>query len=267
MRRPRTHHCARWFLVALLLIVSSSGPVRAQDLLEGILDFFQPARPAARRQAERDIPDEMLNQFLPTLRKVLAAEIHFVRKVCRPDDEQLAAIREAGEKELKPIARTYASMMRNNQHTGFPDARDRVCAAMRRQVEAVMPEEAAERYREELEARRAALEEAGTGMMTVVVDRLVCLSPEQFDQVCKVAAANWEEEWLHNLQIFTYQEYAPIPPPNVLQKVLDPRQQELLRGRSNRSRIHFGWEQEMRIFGMDDLALEELDEYPAAEGQ
>lgn len=267
MRRPRFPHRARWFLVALLLIVSSSGPVRAQDLLEGILDFFQPARRAARPQAERDIPDEMLNQFLPTLSKVLTAEIHFVRKVCRPDDEQLAAIREAGEEELKSIARTYASMMRNNRHTGFPDGHERVCRVLREKVEALMPEEAAQRYGDELAARAAAEKEATVGMMTVVIDRLVCLSPEQFDQASEAIGKNWDEQWSGNLQVFTYEQYAPIPPPGVLQKFLDSRQQELLRGRPNHSTIHFGWEQEMRVLGMNDLALEELDEYPAAEGQ
>ena len=268
MRRPR-HRCwTRSLPLVLLLIVSSSGAVGAQDILEGIFEFFQPARPVGRQQQrEKDIPDEMLKPFLPALEKVLTAEIHFVRKVCRPDDEQLAEIRQAGEKEMKAVARTYASMQRNNQHTGFPDARERICAELRKTIDAVMPEEAAQRYREEVAAREAADKQAGAGMMTVVVDGLVCLSPEQFDQTSEAIGQNWDKEWSRNLQVFTYEEHAPVPPPRVLQKILDPRQQQLLQGRSHRSSIHFGWEQEMTVFGAD-IELEELDEYPtAAEGQ
>ena len=253
--------------ILLLLIVGFAEPARGQDIIKEILNLFQPARPAMRQPAERDIPDEMLNQFLPALKKVLTAEIHFVRKVCRPDDEQLAAIREAGEKELKPIARTYASMARNNQHTGFPDARERVSAVLRRRIEALMPEETAQRYRDELAAREAAEKEAAVGMMTVVIDRLVCLSPEQFDKASEAIGKNWDEQWSGNLQVFTYEQYAPVPPPNVLQTFLDPQQQDLLRGRSSRSTIHFGWEQEMRVLGGIEIELQELDEYPAAEGQ
>lgn len=267
MRLPRGRRRVLAVAVPLLLIAGQSGALCAQDVADDARKRVQQALLRGERlelQAKGDA--QMLNQFLPPLKKVLTVEMHFVHKVCRPDDDQRAEIQSAGEREVDSVARTFATLQKNDRNSrvlAAGVARQRISAALRESVTAVMPEETARSYQEELEARAAALQEAGAGMMSVVVDRQVSLRPEQFDQLSAASIENWDQEWSSNLQIYNYDAYAPIPPARVLQKVLEPRQQDLLLGQP-RGTIHFGWEHEMRVFGMD-LNVDELAEHPVAE--
>lgn len=239
--------------------------VRRIDLLGGLRAVFQPRQ---KNGEDADIPPEMLQQFMPHLNKLLLAEIHFLRKICQPDPETLARLRQAGEEEIVSIARMYARLMRKNQHSGFPDARELLTFALRKRVEESLPEDAARRYREELAARTEASKQATQGMMTVILDRHLALTPQQYERVAETVGENWHEDWGQNLQVFLYDEYAPVPGPDVLNPLLNDRQRELLKDRANHGRIHFGWEQEIGIFNWGvGVALDELDEYPGEEAQ
>jgi hypothetical protein len=242
-----------------------AAPARRIDLLGGFRAVFQPEQ---KKGADDDIPPDMLKQFMPHLNKLLVAEIHFLRKVCQPDPETLARLRQAGEEEIVSIAKMYARLMRKNQHSGFPDARELLSFALKKKAEELLPAAAARRYREELTARTEAGKQATQAMMTVILDRHLALTPQQYDQVAEAVGENWKEDWGQNLQVFLYDEYAPVPGPDVLNPLLNDRQRELLKDRANHGRIHFGWEQDIAVFNWGvGVALEELDEYPGEEAQ
>lgn len=254
-------------VIAGVLVSLSVGVARADNpIAEGMRMLFRSFAPAGQAGANVEIAPEQLVQFLGPLKKLLTAEIHFFRKICHPNAEQLAAVRQTGEQEIESIAREYALLQRKNQHSGFPDARDLLMRAMEKGVAQIMPAEVAELYSEELAARREAHAHAATAMMTVVIDRAYLLSPEQFDKVHSAIAEQPDPQWLRNLQIYLYDEYAPMPGPNLLRPLLSDRQREILKSRTDRGMIHFGWESDLglQMWG-GGMELKELDEYPREE--
>lgn len=53
--------------------------------------------------------------------------------------------------------------------------------------------------------------------------------------------------WARNMQVYLYDEYAPMPDDNLLRPHLSERQQQILAGRTNYGRISFGWEQDLGL--------------------
>jgi hypothetical protein len=267
---PSVRRCfgSRLIPVVLFVVVIASADVAysQEGILGGIRRLFGvDRRPAVVEMAEP--APEVVNQFTPHLKKVLTAEIHFVRKVCRPDAEQLAAIRKAGVEQLDSVAKQYAKLQQGGRHSGFPDARELIAAGLQKTIDEVLPEEAAQRYRDENAARIEARRQAVTAMMTTLIDRELALTPEQFDQVDRAIGEKWDDQWGRNLQMFLYDQYAPMPHASVLTPLLNEQQKEVWKGRVNHGMIHFGWEQDLGVNWMGGAELQELDEYPAAEEQ
>jgi hypothetical protein len=253
--------CFAWLRkVGTVLIVggvigaSSDAVVAADGIIENIFEMFQARRPAARVAPPADVAveaaPERIDQFTPHLKKLLATEIYFVKKVCRPDAEQLKRIEAAGEQQIKILAKEYAVAARNNNTSlGNIDPRDRLCGVLEKAVANVMPEDAAKRYSQELAAREKSLEEALAGMTTVVVDRAVLLTPTQFDELRTRFSENWHREWPRDLQIYQYEQYVSVPDTVSLRYVLNDRQLSILSSRPQNGRtIFFGWEHQ---FGPD----------------
>lgn len=174
-----------WVLTAAaVLLAGSVGVARGDEGIGGVLRFLfggnrgaqaQPA-PAVEAVAE-DVPADFENQFTPLLNKLLTAELHFAHKVCRLNAEQLDKLREVGRAKVAAIAKTYGQQQNQHQSSEWPDAREILTDAFQEQLDALLPADAAARYREEIAARREARQEAAREMILVLLDRRVSLTP------------------------------------------------------------------------------------------
>jgi hypothetical protein len=257
----------RWTVAVLLAAacLAPAGVASGEDLVGEIFKIFggNRAEPARRPEA-LDInkivaAPGFANEFTPLLTRVLGGELHFVRKVCEPTPEQLQQLREVGKARVAVISKHFSQLQQNSRSPSeWPDPRTLLAETLQQKIDELLPPEAAERYRDEVAARDLARRQAAEGMMLVLVDRKLCLSGEQYEQAAAAIDKSWKEPWSRNMQIYLYDEYAPVPDAAVLKPLLNAEQQRIWAGRVNHGMIHFGWEQDLGLlpWGDDGIALE-----------
>lgn len=247
------HKYSRTFLLfsitAILIALPARRTAAADSIFDGLFKALgikeeEPRAARVIRVAPAPAVDEdEVNQFSPTLGRLLRAELHFVRKVCQPTPEQLAEIRKHGKTEVVKISRKMVQLQQ--QMPDFPDARQTLTTALASKIEEVCPKEAAARYRQEVAARENAKREAAANLMVRLIDREFMLSEEQAEKVQHSLLTHWNEDWSRNLQTLMYPQYAPWPDRNLVIPSLDKLQQTLWVERPHRGRIQFGWEAEL----------------------
>jgi hypothetical protein len=208
------------------------------------------AQPDAREKAVmEDVPADFENQFTPHLKKLLNAELHFARKVCGLDAEQFASLEKSGRLTIAAIAKTYGKQQNQHESHQWPDAAEMLTKAFQKQLDALLPADVASRYREEVADRRRAKKESARDMMVMLIDRKLSLTPAQYEQVENTVDQNWDPTWSRNMQMYLYDDYAPMPGGDILKSVLTERQQQVWASRTNYGRISFGWEQDLGLVG------------------
>lgn len=206
-----------------------------------------------------------LQQFMPLLKRALTVEIHYLRKICNPSPEEVAAIRKASEAELPKLAKELNGGRNRGLMVDGKSTREKLIEVVESAAEKALPAEQARRYRDELKARADARLRGAAEMMTVHVDRRLAFSNEQYDRVPEILLEHWKSRWSRNLQPFTYGEYCPLPDAATLDSVLTDQQKKIWRSRGRDSRIGFGWESDVGFGQLGGATeLKELDDYSGA---
>jgi len=229
-----------------------------QGVVEMLLGAFNGPAPAD----DGNIPAN-LRPFMPALNDALTIEIHYLRKCCNPDEQQLKALRAAGEKKIVEIAQIVA----RNQHQAFNNevlgGRGPLLEGLLAEAKKVLPAEKYDSYRKEVEARQAARLRGACEMMTLTVDHTLSFPPDVYDKVVQLLTENSQPQWTHTMQTFFYQDYCPLPGVELLKPVLNDRQQKIWSGKERRtSSISFGWPANIGLqqWGLN-VKLKELDDY------
>lgn len=207
-------------------------------------------------------------QFLPGLNRALTIEIHYLRKICNPPEEQVAAIRKAARAGLPRLAKELNAGQNRGLQGNGKSTREKLVEIVLAAAKRFLPEEQAKRYEEELAARKAYRRRGAAEMMTILIDDRLSLSDEQYEKVPAALISKWEPRWSRNLQVFMYDGYWPVPDSGILDPILTDDQKKLwgAQRRNSAMNVWFGWEAEL---GLDQMGggveLKELDDYSAAE--
>lgn len=261
-RGPGRRGCRRLLWTVLLCMAAPCGVPAADTPLGELLNLLFRNRRAAVQEAveaaEMAVDVNAGAEFKPTLRGVLGRELHLVRKVCRPNEEQFAQIRAAGLAEVDTVARQMGAAQQSGRpFEQWPRPRQELSAALLAKVSELLPAEAAQAYRAEIEAREAAQRRAAQQMMFVIIDRRIMLLPDQYDPLAAALEKEWNDELSRNMQLYLYDEYLSLPETRVVAPVLNERQTKLYTARLNRQgRISFGWQRDL---GLDELRIIPLD--------
>jgi hypothetical protein len=148
-----------------------------------------------------DVPAQvaqMTEQFRPYLR----VEYHFLRTVCALTPEQRTRIARAAEREYKDRVAHYLEMQRSPQlrRAGeaprvLPDPRKLIQEGLARAAEALLTNDQAARYRDELAQRADARKQAAIQSILVRLDEDLLLSPRQRMELAENLNASWREDW------------------------------------------------------------------------
>ncbi len=255
-RGPVRRGCRRLLWMVLLCIAAPGGVPAADTPLGELLNLlFRQRREAVQEAveaAEMAVDVNAGAEFKPTLRGVLGSELHLVRKVCRPNEEQFAQIRAAGLAAVDAVARQMGAAQQSGRPIEqWPRPRQELSAALLAKVSELLPAEAAQAYRAEIEAREAAQRRAGQQMMFVIIDRRLTLLPDQYEPLAAALDKAWDDGLSRNMQLYLYDEYLSLPETRVVAPVLNERQTRLYTaGMNRRGRISFGWEQDLGLDGM-----------------
>jgi hypothetical protein len=216
---------------------------------------LQPLQKAAQLRAlDRDAADV----FLPRLQAVLTAELHFIKKVCGPDEQQFNNIQRAGQERILALARQYSELKRKRAKLGsWPPATEKVIDALADAVVENIPADAAETYRSEIAARLDARRAADASAVVIMIDRQVMLDPQQQQALFEALRDGWQPHWSNAYLSHTYSNYAVYPETEVLSPHLAELQQRLWIGRPRRRYASLMWQLHFRvydIFGIKGLA-------------
>ncbi|MBD3673318.1 MAG: hypothetical protein HUJ26_07305 [Planctomycetaceae bacterium] len=210
-----------------------------------------------------------LRKYMPALEQCLTLEIHFLRKVCNPTDEQLKPIRTAGTKRIFRLAEEFAKNENGAFRNQKEGARDLLRKELLTAAKDVLNEEDLKTYTRELELREQARFRGIAELMTLHADSDLSFNAEQFGRVSEAIQKKPNPQWSQGMQSLFYKEYSPKPGFQTISDVLNEKQKQLMRSQFQRnSTIWFGWPRNIGIqqFG-SDFNLDELSTYDQREEQ
>lgn len=257
-------------VVCALMAMGCARAVQGQEAVGGLLEVVnnlfggdrpaQNLQPAARQPGPgfgiggigkakmADVDPDFVNVFTPLVTKVLTAELHFVKKVCDPDDQQFDQIHRAGRLAVAQTSKRYEELQKIRQSASqWPEPHRQIVVALELAVAATMSAEVTERYREEVEARDQAHLDASVGMMLVHIDSELLLTPDQYQAIGAALRERWQAGWSRGPRLFMYPQYAYMPSANVLNPHLTERQRSVWGKRPNSTTVNFGWQMELGL--------------------
>lgn len=188
--------------------------------------------------------EPLIKQFLPQLRPLMLAELHFVRTACDPTREQRIAIAREGDRVLTEATREYAEAYQKMQQGGWngtstpPDPPRRIVEGIAGAVKAQLTPEQAARYRVEADKRAAVLKDVTVRNLVVNLDEELLLSADQRLKLAESLSSHWDAAWCRSLNQLTYgYGYFPNVPEPLIVPHLDEAQKKIW---TARPKVQFG---------------------------
>lgn len=167
---------------SILVTVAASVP-RPMPVLQ------RPEPAGAAPNVNGEVLAELEAQRGEAYRSLLRLELQFIEKVCRPDAEQMAKIREDGEVALKVISQQTSRRLLRQNGRESPLLTPDLIIQMRRHFLAaarsrLSPDQLAP-LATELEARQNDLKQAALRLLVTRIDEAVVLEPQQREALLK----------------------------------------------------------------------------------
>ncbi|MCG8653586.1 MAG: hypothetical protein MI861_27360, partial [Pirellulales bacterium] len=125
---------AGWTLLGLAPL---TGAAQEGGLLGFFDDLFAPPEPPIRRavlvnpKMDVNVDINFNNLYTPAIKKVLNRELHFVKKVCQPSDEQFHEIHRAGLRAVAVTSKHYADLQQaRKQPDQWPEPHHQIGLAL-----------------------------------------------------------------------------------------------------------------------------------------
>jgi hypothetical protein len=155
--------------------------------------------------------EPMIQQFTQQGRPMAAAEVLFVRAVCKVGTPKLREIAKEAQATLKDVAKKLVEVQQNGavrvrrgQGPGNPDARkmlqQELAAAFKKHL---TPDEWAQ-YDKEIDKRDAERRKAALAFLVDSLDRELLLSRQQRDKLSDALSANWDDAWCMYIEYLMY---------------------------------------------------------------
>ncbi len=186
--------------------------------------------------------------FLPPLQQSLTAELHFVKKVCKPDEDQFNEIHRAGIAAVADLAESYRDLQRRRENPSvWPDPNLTIAFWLYQSIKKVMPEEVTRDYQNEILARKRAYHAANVTLMVQLVNDQVMLDADQRLKVYDALEQAWQPEWSYGQTMFLYPQHAVVPGKEILEPHLSDLQQTLWSYRVKRPTIRLSWQSHLEF--------------------
>lgn len=184
--------------------------------------------------------DAMKKQALNQLRNLLQLEFAFLRRACQPTEEQYQAMKQSVGQESKAILTDILDdqmrLLGNGMIARFaaqplqqpvsPQAtiQNRILQI----VTPLLPPEALDRYRQEIDAREAFRRQADVALLVSLLDQRLNLDDAQRQRLVESIDKVWDPGWEGNLQIMVNQpEFVPQIPDEAIVPILNREQTEI----------------------------------------
>lgn len=204
---------------------AAAAPVAAEAVIEAL---------PAMMQLNPGGGEAMVQQFKRQYQGLLKAELHLVRSVCQPTDEQWQRITD----ELDQTLKTKLEQFQNDQKKIARQQRGGQMAVgdplqfsrtwVHKAVKAHLTSEQAAQFQEQVDKRAADRRDAALHNVVARLDQDLVLSTAQRDQITAKLRENWKDQWCPSPSQFIQMEqwFPNIPDPYIVD-FLDPAQKEI----------------------------------------
>lgn len=193
--------------------------------------------------------DPLEQQYAPQFRKVLNAELHFVRTVCQPTPEQYQPIKAAGEVSMKLTLKKFAEVQKKMQQgfrageqPKYPDPHKLITEALAQAIKQTLSAGQSQRYDVELEKRAAARRRVVLNNLVAKLDKDLVLTADQRRKFADTLNSNWNDAWGQQLEVFLYgDQYLPVLPDAQVLPLLSDKQKEVWKETPRNQNTIWGW--------------------------
>lgn len=171
-------------------------------------------------------------QFQGQFRGILKSELHFVRKVCQPDDQQFKPVVAKANDALKQATKKFAEVQRKMMRGGFragedmsyPDPRKTIAEALQKAVRENLGEEQAEHYEREIVSRAEYRRKVAIQNLLFRLDNRLVLDDDQREKISEGLAGHFQESWSNQLEYMLYDHYQSNIPDDAVVPFLNDSQ-------------------------------------------
>jgi hypothetical protein len=191
------------------------------------------------------VEQDMRNKLEPVLKKELA----FATRVCQLDKTQRKTLADAGAEALKKAAYQYTQAQQHAiqprivifnggrnvvpaQTNPIKILQDALVAAAAEKLPTEMSKQLADEFTKRAQYRQQAVIDS----LVVMLDKKLALTEQQRKEISDSLAANWEDSWAPQLQIFMYEQdmFPPLPDKCIVPHLL-PSQKTVWENLPNRN--------------------------------
>jgi hypothetical protein len=187
--------------------------------------------------------DQMLQQLHP----LLQVELIFVKRSCAPTKDQMRQLKEDLEKYIKDQTDEFIQLQQGrNLRNGslISSARALLQERLTASVEKRLSRESAARYRSEIEKRNANEREVCARCLVATLDRELCLSARQREELRASFSAKWDDAWTQVVEMGTQQgqSYIPSIPDDLIEPHLDTAQTDVWQNMQKLGNVNWGFQ-------------------------
>ncbi len=192
--------------------------------------------------------EPIIQQYLPRMRTLLRGEVHFLRKVCEPSPEQLAALSGEEERILKEATKTFVEAIYTPRPVAVfpgnnpvrPSSQQLLVDALSEYAKTHFTAAQAEHFQAECAARKQRLQELAVRYLVLALDRDLLLTAEQREKIAGSLTAKWDENWARSASsVMYYPQYFPNVPDALIVPHLDENQKKVWASRPKNQGIIF----------------------------
>lgn len=255
---------------AKTVVMAAAVEVNTNAMPSGV-DAFAPGDPEINKlvilaeKAKPDVPlDPMVQQFIPQFRPFLGVEFRFLKSFCPHNKDQLKLIAQDGEKAVVSAAKATSDWQqgRRQRHVNgvmtnvAVDARKIIQDALVDAVKTHISPAQADRYRKEIDLRRAEDKQTAVNNLVAKLDQHLVLSSDQREKVAQALSDHWVDDWCQSLQMFSYEDqYFPNIPENEVSPFLTADQKKVWSSTQRIQRSFWGGRM-MGLMGEEEALLD-----------
>jgi hypothetical protein len=192
---------------------------------------------------------EIRNRLQPILKR----ELTFAARVCKLDKPERKILADAGQEAVKKAANQYTQAQRNGGQGQFvvlngvrnvaqPNPIKMLQSALQDSAKDKLSPEKLQLLNDEFAKRVEYRKQAMIDNLIVVLDKKLGLTEKQRAEIAESLAANWDDSWAPQLQIFMFdQDVIPRIPDKCITPHLQPAQKTVWDNMPNKN-VQFGFD-------------------------
>ncbi len=207
--------------------------------------------------------DPLIAQFQQQYRPLVRSELHFIRQICKPTDDQRKSLAKQAGTVHKDLATKFAKLQQQMNAGQWrwgsesPTPRQELEKLFLTVLKTTLSPEQVTHYEHELNQRKEEIKTVAIRNLVAKLDQDLVLSAEQREKISESLRSEWNDTWCLSLDYVQYfDQFFPNIPDKVVAPFLNKMQKTVWDGISKNQRIFLGIGNQGQVH-VDELAFKD----------